>query len=162
MVAVLVIFALAYFLNRIRASESTGMSLAFPAMQLPLKFYMMSVVGAYVGLFFEDMTGSWGMLFVGMAGGAFVTACVTEIVYDMDFHSLFCHWKSTVVYAVAAAVVLGVLALDVMGWNRSWFPIIRRGSARTILGIKIGIMLILAMIWYRAWMSATTRTAPCM
>lgn len=117
MVAVLVIFALAYFLNRIRASESTGMSLAFPAMQLPLKFYMMSVVGAYVGLFFEDMTGSWGMLFVGMAGGAFVTACVTEIVYDMDFHSLFCHWKSTVVYAVAAAVVLGVLALDVMGWN---------------------------------------------
>ena len=117
MVAVLVIFALAYFLNRIRASENTGMSLAFPAMQLPLKFYMMSVVGTYVGLFFEDMTGSWGMLFVGMAGGAFVTACVTEIVYDMDFHSLFCHWKSTVVYAVAAAVVLGVFALDVMGWN---------------------------------------------
>lgn len=117
MVAVLVIFALAYFLNRIRASENTGMSLAFPAMQLPLKFYMMSVVGAYVGLFFEDMTGSWGMLFAGMACGAFVTACVTEIVYDMDFHSLFCHWKSTVVYAVAAAVVLGVFALDVMGWN---------------------------------------------
>lgn len=113
MVAVLVIFALAYFLNRIRASESTGMSLAFPAMQLPLKFYMMSVVGAYVGLFFEDMTGSWGMLFAGMACGAFVTACVTEIVYDMDFHSLFCHWKSTVVYAVAAAVVLGVFALDI-------------------------------------------------
>ena len=93
------------------------MSLAFPAMQLPLKLYMMSVVGAYVGLFFEDMTGSWGMLFAGMACGAFVTACVTEIVYDMDFHSLFCHWKSTVVYAVAAAVVLGVFALDVMGWN---------------------------------------------
>ena len=35
---------------------------------VPLKLYMMSVVGAYVGLFFEDMTGSWGMLFVGMAG----------------------------------------------------------------------------------------------
>lgn len=117
LLAALVILALASFLNRMRASEHTGMSLAFPVMQLPLKLYMMSVVGAYVGLFFEDMTGSWGMLFVGMAGGAFVTACVTEIVYDMDFHSLFCHWKSTVVYAVAAAVVLGVFALDVMGWN---------------------------------------------
>lgn len=117
LLAALVILALAYILNRMRASESTGMSLAFPVMQLPLKLYMMSVVGAYVGLFFEDMTGSWGMLFVGMTGGAFVTACVTEIVYDMDFHSLFCHWKSTVVYAVAAAVVLGVFALDVMGWN---------------------------------------------
>lgn len=117
LLAALVILALAYILNRMRASENTGMSLAFPVMQLPLKLYMMSVVGTYVGLFFEDMTGSWGMLFAGMAGGAFVTACVTEIVYDMDFHSLFCHWKSTVVYAVAAAVVLGVFALDVMGWN---------------------------------------------
>ena len=117
LLAALVILVLAYILNRMRASESTGMSLAFPAMQLPLKFYMMSVVGAYVGLFFEDMTGSWGMLFAGMACGAFVTACVTEIVYDMDFHSLFCHWKSTVVYVVVAAVVLGVFALDVMGWN---------------------------------------------
>ncbi len=117
LIAVIVIFALAYFLNHIRASENTGMSLAFPALQLPFKVYMMSVIGIFVGLFFEDMTGSWGMLFVGMAIGIFLTACVVEIVYDMDFHSLFHHWKSTMVYAVAVVVVMGALAFDAFGWN---------------------------------------------
>lgn len=117
LIAVIVIFALAYFLNHIRASENTGMSLAFPVLQLPFKVYMMSVIGMFVGLFFEDMTGSWGMLFVGMAIGIFLTACIVEIVYDMDFHSLFHHWKSTMIYAVAVVVVMGTLAFDAFGWN---------------------------------------------
>lgn len=117
LVAVIVILALAYFLNHIRASENTGMSLAFPAMQMPFKVYMMSVVGIFGGLFFENMTGSWGMLFVGMAIGIFLTACVVEIVYDMDFHSLFHHWKGTMIYAAAVVVVMGVLGFDAFGWN---------------------------------------------
>jgi hypothetical protein len=117
LIAVIVIFALAYFLNHIRASENTGMSLAFPALQIPFKVYMMSVVGIFGGLFFENMTGSWGMLFVGMAIGIFLTACVVEIVYDMDFHSLFHHWKGTMIYAAAVVVVMGALAFDAFGWN---------------------------------------------
>lgn len=117
LIAVIVIFALAYFLNHIRASENTGMSLAFPVMQLPFKVYMMSVVGMFGGLFFENMTGSWGMLFVGMAIGIFLTACIVEIVYDMDFHSLFHHWKGTMIYAAAVVVVIGILGFDAFGWN---------------------------------------------
>lgn len=117
LIAVIVIFALAYFLNHIRASENTGMSLAFPVLQLPFKVYMMSVVGMFGGLFFENMAGSWGMLFVGMAIGIFLTACVVEIVYDMDFHSLFHHWKGTMIYAAAVVVVMGVLGFDTFGWN---------------------------------------------
>ncbi len=117
LITVIVILALAYFLNHIRASENTGMSLAFPALQLPFKVYMMSVIGIFVGLFFEDMTGSWGMLFVGMAIGIFLTACIVEIVYDMDFHSLFHHWKGTMIYAAAVVVVMGALAFDAFGWN---------------------------------------------
>lgn len=116
-VITVVIFAAAYFLNHIRASENTGMSIAFPVIQLPFKLYMMSVVGIFVGLFFENMTGSWGMLFLGMAIGAFLTACIVEIVYDMDFHSLFHRWKSTLVYAVAAVAVVSFVSLDVAGWN---------------------------------------------
>lgn len=117
LIAVIVIFALAYFLNYIRASENTGMSLAFPVLQLPFKVYMMSVVGMFGGLFFENMAGSWGMLFVGMAIGIFLTACIVEIVYDMDFHSLFHHWKGTMIYAAAVVVVMGVLGFDAFGWN---------------------------------------------
>ena len=117
LIAVIVIFALAYFLNHIRASENTGMSLAFPVLQLPFKVYMMSVVGMFGGLFFENMAGSWGMLFVGMAIGIFLTACIVEIVYDMDFHSLFHHWKGTMIYAAAVVVVMGVLGFDAFGWN---------------------------------------------
>ena len=72
---------------------------------------MMSVIGIFGGLFFENMTGSWGMLFVGMAIGIFLTACIVEIVYDMDFHSLFHHWKGTAVYAAAVVVVMGILGI---------------------------------------------------
>lgn len=117
LVAVIVILALAYFLNHIRASENTGMSIAFPALQLPFKLYMVSVVGIFGGLVFENMTSSWGMLFVGMAIGVFLTACVVEIVYDMDFHSLFHHWKGTLVYAAVVVVAVGFVSLDVIGWN---------------------------------------------
>lgn len=117
LVAVIVILALAYFLNHIRASENTGMSIAFPALQLPLKLYMVSVVGIFGGLVFENMTSSWGMLFVGMAIGVFLTACIVEIVYDMDFHSLFHHWKGTLVYAAVVVVAVGFVSMDVIGWN---------------------------------------------
>lgn len=117
LISVIVVLALAYFLNHIRASENTGMSIAFPALQLPFKLYMMSVVGIFAGLIFENMTSSWGMLFLGMAIGAFLTACIVEIVYDMDFHSLFNRWKSTLVYAVAAVAVVSFVSLDVTGWN---------------------------------------------
>lgn len=117
LVAVIVILALAYFLNHIRASENTGMSIAFPALQLPFKLYMVSVVGIFGGLVFENMTSSWGMLFVGMAIGVFLTACIVEIVYDMDFHSLFHHWKGTLVYAAVVVVAVGFVSLDVIGWN---------------------------------------------
>ena len=44
LLAALVILALAYILNRMRASENTGMSLAFPVMQLPLKLYMLCTI----------------------------------------------------------------------------------------------------------------------
>ena len=117
LIAVIVILALAYFLNHIRASENTGMSIAFPALQLPFKLYMVSVVGIFGGLVFENMTSSWGMLFVGMAIGVFLTACIVEIVYDMDFHSLFHHWKGTLVYAAVVVVAVGFVSLDVIGWN---------------------------------------------
>lgn len=113
----LVVLGLCYALYRVRKSENTGLAIAFPVIRLPLKLYMVSVIGIACGLIFEVTTSSWPVMFLGMALGAVVVAGVTEVVYDLDFHSVFHHWKSMVVYAAVCAVVLACMAADVTHWN---------------------------------------------
>lgn len=115
--AAAVIFALNYVLCRIRNSENAGLSIAFPVIELPFKLYMVSLVGIACGLVFEVTSGDWPTMFLGIALGGAVCTCVVEIVYDQDFHSLFRRWKSTLVFAAVAAVVLGCMAMDITHWN---------------------------------------------
>lgn len=115
--AAAIVFALCWLLNNIRKSEHTGLSIAFPLMEQPFKLYMVTVMGVACGLAFQMTTMNWTVMFLGMALGALVTACVVEIVYNLDFHSLFNRWHSLVVYAVVCAVVLGCMAMDVTHWN---------------------------------------------
>ncbi len=117
LIAAVVVLALCLALYRIRRSENTGLAVAFPVIQLPLKLYMLSVGGVACGLVFETTTSNWKIMFFGMALGAVVVSGVAEIVYDLDFHSLFHRWKSTIVYGALCAVVLGCMAADITGWN---------------------------------------------
>ncbi|MDO4174314.1 MAG: DUF6449 domain-containing protein [Eubacteriales bacterium] len=112
-----ILLALGYYLNRIRKSEHTGLSIAFPKFEQPFKLYMVSVVAIACGLIFQTTMESWMVLYISMAIGGLVTACVVEIVYDLDFHSLFRRWKSFAVYCAVCVVVLGCMAADVTRWN---------------------------------------------
>ena len=117
--AAAVILALAYWLNHIRKSEYTGLSLAFPKLEQPLKLYVVSTVAISCGIMIQSTVISWTVMFVSMAVTALITACVVEIVYHQDFGSLFYRWKSLLVYGVICAVVLGCMAQDITGWNSS-------------------------------------------
>ncbi|MCD8355447.1 MAG: DUF6449 domain-containing protein [Clostridia bacterium] len=117
LIAAIIILALAYWLNKIRKSEHTGLSIAFPKIELPFKLYMVSVLSIACGLAFQITITSWTALFLAMAIGALVAACIVEIVYDLDFHSLFHRWKSLLAYYVVCAVVLGCMAMDITHWN---------------------------------------------
>lgn len=115
--AAAVVLALCWLLNNIRKSEHTGLSIAFPGIEQPFKLYMVTVMGVGCGLVFQATTTNWGVMFLGMALGALVTSCVVEIVYNLDFHSLFYRWRSLLVYGGVCAVVLGCMAMDVTHWN---------------------------------------------
>ncbi len=78
---------------------------------------MVTVMGIACGLVFQTTTMNWYVMFLGMALGALVTSCIVEIVYDLDFHSLFHRWRSFLVYAIVCAAVLGCMAMDVTHWN---------------------------------------------
>ena len=117
LVVTAVILLLSYVLFCHRKSEYSGISIAFPKLELPLRLYMVTVLGVSCGLIFEITTGSWSIMFLGIVLGGLVTACVTEIIYDLDFHSLFHRWKSLVIYGVICAVVLGAMAMDLTHWN---------------------------------------------
>lgn len=115
--AAAVILALAYWLNQIRRSENTGLSLAFPKLEQPLKLYIVSTMAISCGIIIQSTITSWTVMFFSMAVAALITACVVEIVYHQDFGSLFYRWKSLLVYFVICAVVLGCMANDITGWN---------------------------------------------
>ncbi|MDO4287391.1 MAG: DUF6449 domain-containing protein [Eubacteriales bacterium] len=117
LVAAGVFLALSYYLNNIRKSEHTGLSIAFPKIEQPFKLYMVSVGAIAFSLVFQATMENWIALFISMAIGALITACIVEIVYDLDFHSLFHRWKSLAVYYVVCAVVLGCMAMDITHWN---------------------------------------------
>ncbi|MDO5784422.1 MAG: hypothetical protein Q4P20_05090 [Eubacteriales bacterium] len=117
LVATAVILALCWLLNQKRKSEHTGLSIAFPIIEQPFKLYMVTVMGIACGLVFQATTVNWGIMFLGIALGALVTSCIVEIIYNLDFHSLFNRWHSLLVYAVVCAVVLGCMAMDVTHWN---------------------------------------------
>lgn len=86
-------------------------------MEQPFKLYMVTVIGFGCGLVFQATTMNWGVMFLGMALGALVTACVVEVVYNLDFHSLFNRWRSLLIYGGVCAVVLGCMAMDITNWN---------------------------------------------
>lgn len=117
LIATALILALCYVLCRIRKSEHAGLSIAFPVIELPFKLYMVSVVGIVCGLVFQATTCDWTTMFLGIAIGVAVAACVVEMVYDQDFHSLFRRWKSTLIFGAAAAIVLACMAMDITHWN---------------------------------------------
>ncbi len=117
LIAAAVILLLSYILCRIRKGENAGLSIAFPLIEQPLKLYMVAVVAIACGLIFEMTTENWPVMFLGMALGGFVAACVVEVVYDLDFHSIFRRWKSLLVFAVLCAAALGCMAADVTHWN---------------------------------------------
>ena len=114
--AIAVLFA-AGRLFRARKSEHAGVSMAFPGMEQPLKLFMVTVLGVGCGLLVQTITGSWWIMFVGMVFGGVLTACVAEIVYDLDFHSLFRRRKSLLIYGAVCAAVMAFMAMDTTGWN---------------------------------------------
>lgn len=56
-------------------------------------------------------------MFLGIALGALVVSCIVEVVYNLDFHSLFNRWKSLIVYGIICAAVLACMAMDITHWN---------------------------------------------
>ena len=117
LIAAAAILALCWLLNQRRKSEHTGLSIAFPIIEQPFKLYMVTVVGVACGVVFQMATMDWTVMFLGIALGALVTACIVEIVYHLDFHSLFDRWRSLLVYAAVCTAVLTCMALDLTHWN---------------------------------------------
>lgn len=117
LLAAAALFALGCALCRVRRSEFAGTSLAFPLAELPLKLYIVAVTGIACGLVFYTITEEWSTMFLGIAIGVVLTACLVEIVYDQDFHSLFHRWKSSLVFGAVLAAVLACMSMDITHWN---------------------------------------------
>lgn len=117
LLAAVVILLLAALLYRRRRSERTGQAIVFRGLRLPIKYAAMTLCGILCGWVMFLMTDLWPTLFVGMAAGVILAQCVIEIVFGMELRAMFSHQLSLWVYLIAAAVAVGAMHLDVIGYN---------------------------------------------
>lgn len=116
----LVLAALSYVLFGCRKSERAGTAIAFEGLKLPLKCYMVLVISLGFGLIFHAIGGSFWIWF-GLLAGTALGHILIEMIYHFDFRAAFAHWKTMIVLAVAAVMIILGAENDVLGYD-TWLP----------------------------------------
>lgn len=116
----LALAALSYVLFGCRKSERAGTAIAFEGLKLPLKCYMVLVISLGFGLIFQALGGNFWIWF-GLLAGTALGHILIEMIYHFDFRAAFAHWKTMIVLAVAAVMIILGAKNDVLGYD-TWLP----------------------------------------
>lgn len=124
LVAVLILTLLFLGISRTlflhRKSERSGTALAFEGLKLPIKCYMVLMIAFVFGIVFQGIGGD-GWIWFGLLAGIALGHILIEILYHFDLRAAFAHWKTMIVLAVAAALILLGVQHDVIGYDK-WVP----------------------------------------
>ena len=104
-------------LYRIRKTEATEKTLAFPWLHTVMGFILPLMGGSIMGIIlmysFANETG----LLLGLVLGAVLTYVVCRLVFEQRFGNLFKHWYLPVAAALVLVLGVAVLHTDVLGYD---------------------------------------------
>lgn len=111
-------FALAWLSYRVRKNEHAGTPVVFGPVRTVVRIAMSVIVGLVIGLFISFVRDTFFINLAWMLLFTVITACIMQIIYDLDFRALF--RRPLEILASAAIVTLIFLAFlfDVTGFDR--------------------------------------------
>ncbi|MDO4409069.1 MAG: DUF6449 domain-containing protein [Eubacteriales bacterium] len=111
-------FALAWLSYRVRKNEHAGTPVVFGPVRTVVRIAMSVIVGLVLGLFISFVRDTFFINLAWMLLFTVITACIMQIIYDLDFRALF--RRPLEILASAAIVTLIFLAFlfDVTGFDR--------------------------------------------
>ena len=111
-------FALAWLSYRVRKNEHAGTPVVFGPVRTVVRIAMSVIVGLVIGLFISFIRDTFFINLAWMLLFTVITACIMQIIYDLDFRALF--RRPLEILASAAIVTLIFLAFlfDVTGFDR--------------------------------------------
>lgn len=114
---------LCVWLYRKRPSEAAGRSMAFAKSANVIKILLVVPASLVVGLLFLQTinTGSDFWLVFGLIFGLLVFYGIIQMIYQMDFRSIFAQKHHIIIAAVAVGVIVSVFRFDLMGYD-SYLP----------------------------------------
>lgn len=114
---------LCVWLYRKRSSEAAGRSMAFAKSANVIKILLVVPASLVVGLLFLQTinTGSDFWLVFGLIFGLLVFYGIIQMIYQMDFRSIFAQKHHIIIAAVAVGVIVSVFRFDLMGHD-SYLP----------------------------------------
>lgn len=107
----------AFGLYRVRKTEATEKTLAFPWLHIVMGFILPLMGGSVMGIIlmysFANETG----LLLGLVLGAALTYVVCRLVFEQRFGNLFKHWYLPVAAALVLVLGVAVLHTDALGYD---------------------------------------------
>lgn len=121
--AILVLGMLCLWLYRKRPSEAAGRSMVFVKSANVIKILLVVPASLAVGLLFLKTinTGSDFWLVFGLIFGLLIFYGIIQMIYQMDFRSIFSQKHHLIIAAVAVGVVVAVFRFDLTGHD-SYLP----------------------------------------
>ncbi|KPU42377.1 hypothetical protein OXPF_41620 [Oxobacter pfennigii] len=110
--------ALSLYLYKKRPSEAAGRAMAFKSSRPIIKYPIVLLCTAILGLFFMSAGGGHiGWMIFGFVCGAALSHFIIEIIYNFDFKAIFNNIKGLAAFAVLFGLFICVPAFDITGYD---------------------------------------------
>ena len=111
-------FALAWLSYGMRKNEQAGIPVVFGPVRTVVRIAMSVIVGLVIGLFFTAVRNTIFIILVWIFLFTVITACIMQIIYDLDFRALF-HRPLEILASMAIVLLIFLLFLfDAAGYDR--------------------------------------------
>lgn len=129
---IIILLILTRFLFIIRKGEMAGRAMAFPRMEMPLRFLLVIPAALFSGWALYEITlkNSLFWMAVGILIGSAFGHGVIEAIYQMDIKGIWSHRRQMAAATLAALGIALVFYFDVTGYDR-WIP--KEGQAESVV-----------------------------
>ena len=111
-------FALAWLSYRVRKNEHAGTPVVFGPVRTVVRIAMSVIVGLVIGLFISFVRDTFFINLAWMLLFTVITACIMQIIYDLDFRALFRRPLEILASAVIVILIFLAFLFDVTGFDR--------------------------------------------
>ena len=110
--------ALAWLCYGIRNNEQAGTPVVFGPVRTFVRIAMSVIVGLVIGLFFSSVRNSIFIILVWIFLFTVITACIMQIIYDLDFRALFRRPLEILASMAIVLLIFFLFLFDAAGYDR--------------------------------------------